>query len=87
MNPRQPATLQSNSIQNAKNNKHCMEVTIQGGKQTIDSYILYVVDIDTRKDIYVTKGSREHKKVTEKEEVVIDKVFPLIMPRLSFIKD
>ena len=36
MNTRQPGTLPSNTIQNPKNNGHCMAITIRGGKQTID---------------------------------------------------
>ena len=36
MNTRQPGTLPSNTIQNLKNDAHCMEITTRGGKQTID---------------------------------------------------
>ena len=36
MNTRQPGTLPSNTVQNPKNDAHCMAITTRGGKQTID---------------------------------------------------
>ena len=36
MNKRQPGTLPSNTVQNPKNDGHCMEIITRGGKQTID---------------------------------------------------
>ena len=36
VNTRQHGTLLSNTVQNPKNDAHCMEITTQGGKQTID---------------------------------------------------
>ena len=36
VNRRQPGTLPSNTVQNPKNNVHCMAITTRGGKQTID---------------------------------------------------
>ena len=36
MNTRQPGTLPSNTLQNLKNDAHCMAITTRGGKQTID---------------------------------------------------
>ena len=36
VNTRQPGTLPSNTIQNLKNDRHCMKITTRGGKQTID---------------------------------------------------
>ena len=36
MNTRQSGTLPSNTVQNLKNDGHCMEITTRGGKQTID---------------------------------------------------
>ena len=35
VNTQQPRTLPSNTIQNLKNNGHCMAITTRGGKQTI----------------------------------------------------
>ena len=37
VNTRQPDTLSSNTVQNLKNDAHCMAITARGGKQTIDS--------------------------------------------------
>ena len=36
VNTRQPGTLPSNTVQNPKNDGHCMAITTRGGKQTID---------------------------------------------------
>ena len=36
VNTGQPGTLPSNTVQNTKNDAHCMEITTRGGKQTID---------------------------------------------------
>ena len=36
VNTRQPGTLPSNTVQNPKNDEHCMAITTRGGKQTID---------------------------------------------------
>ena len=35
----QPDTLPSNTVQNPKNDAHCMAITTRGGKQTIDQPI------------------------------------------------
>ena len=36
VNTQQPSTLPSNTVQNPKNDAHCMTITTRGGKQTID---------------------------------------------------
>ena len=36
VNTGQPGTLPSNTVQNPKNDGHCMAITTRGGKQTID---------------------------------------------------
>ena len=36
VNTRQPGNLPSSTIQNPKNDGHCMTITTRGGKQTID---------------------------------------------------
>ena len=36
VNTRQPGTLLSNTVQNLKTDVHCMAITTQGSKQTID---------------------------------------------------
>ena len=42
-----------------KNNVHSMAVTTQGGKQTIDPLMSYVVEDDMRKDEAVVETSGE----------------------------
>ena len=36
VNTRQSGTLPSNTVQNPKNDAHCITITTRGGKQTID---------------------------------------------------
>ena len=36
VNTRLPGTLPRNTVQNPKNDAHCMAITTRGGKQTID---------------------------------------------------
>ena len=36
VNTRQPGTLPSNTVQNLKNDGHCMTITTRGSKKTID---------------------------------------------------
>ena len=36
VNTWKPSTLPRNTVQNQKNDAHCMTITTQGGKQTID---------------------------------------------------
>ena len=59
VNPRQPDTLPSNTIQNYKNDGHCMTVTTRGGKQTIDPPVPSVVENEMRKDEEVVETSGE----------------------------
>ena len=40
VNTQQPGTLPSNTVQNLKNDIHCMAITTRGGKQTMDSPML-----------------------------------------------
>ena len=41
VNTRQPGTLPSNTVQNPKNDAHCMAITTRGGRQTIDPPLSY----------------------------------------------
>ena len=59
MNPRQPGTLPSITIQNPKNYGHFMEVTTRGGNQIIDLPMPSVVEDDMRKDKEVGETSGE----------------------------
>ncbi|KAK4731656.1 hypothetical protein R3W88_024644 [Solanum pinnatisectum] len=46
VNPRQPGTLPSNTIQNPKNDGQCLAVTTGGGKQTIDQPMSFTVETE-----------------------------------------
>ena len=54
MNTRQPGTLPRNTVQNLKNDGHCMAITTRGGKQTI----------------YPPMSSNEKKVTTDNDKVV-----------------
>ena len=79
VNTRQPSTLPSNTVQNPKNDAHCMTITTWGGKQTIDPPMPSTEE-NVRKDSdNVVKGSGEAEKSNGKDAEVPMKVIP--MPR------
>ncbi|KAK4737122.1 hypothetical protein R3W88_000819 [Solanum pinnatisectum] len=80
VNPRQHGTLPSNTIQNLKNDGHCMAVTTRGGKQTIYPPIPSEVEKDDD-EIEVTG---ESKNATEKEAEITQKVVPKPRPPPPF---
>ena len=84
VNPRQPGTLLSKTIQNPKNDRHCMIVTTRGGKQTIDPPMSSVVEDEMRKDEEVVKTSGELVDKTSKEKEVPKKVVPIPRPPPPF---
>ena len=49
VNPRQPGTLPSNTIQNPKNDGHCMAVTTRGGQQTINQTMQSAIEEEVQK--------------------------------------
>ncbi|KAK4706807.1 hypothetical protein R3W88_033639 [Solanum pinnatisectum] len=84
VNPRQPGTPLSNTIENLKNDGYCMEVTTRGGKQTIDPPMPSEVKIVVEKDddeIEVTGVSNNSR---EREEEITQKVIPMPRPPLPF---
>jgi len=84
VNPRQPVTLPSNTILNPKNDRHCMEVTTRGGKQTIDPPIPSGMEIETSKDDDVVEVSGESENAMEKEAEITQKVVPIPRPPSPF---
>ncbi|KAK4706944.1 hypothetical protein R3W88_033505 [Solanum pinnatisectum] len=84
VNPRHPDTLLSNTIQNLKNNRHCMTVTTRGGKQTIDHPMPSEVEIMVERDDDEIEVTRESMNATEKEAEVTQKVVPIPRPSPSF---
>ncbi|XP_049394506.1 uncharacterized protein LOC125858735 [Solanum stenotomum] len=75
VNTRQPGTLPSNTIQNLKNDGHCMAITTRGGKQTIEM-------VEKGDDEIEVTG--ESKNATEKEAEKTQKVVPMPRPPPSF---
>uniref|UniRef100_M1DGD9 Integrase core domain containing protein n=1 Tax=Solanum tuberosum TaxID=4113 RepID=M1DGD9_SOLTU len=74
VNPRQPGTLPSNTIQNSKNDGHCMAVITQRGKKTIDQPMPSEVEIVVEKDDDEIEVIGESKNATEKEEEITQKL-------------
>ena len=59
VNARQPGTLPRNTVQNPKNDAHCMAITTRGGKKTIDPPMPFA-EKNVRKDNKkAVKGSGE----------------------------
>lgn len=86
VNPHHPSTLLSNSIKNMKNYGHCMEVTTQGGKQTIDTPLLSEVEIIVRKDDDEIQVTPEYKNATEKKVEITKKVVHMPRPPPPFLQ-
>ena len=84
VNTRQPGTLPSNIIQNTKNDAHCMSITTQGGRQTIDPP-MPSAEKNVRKDNdKVVKGSGEAEECNGKDAEVPMKVIPMPRPPPPF---
>ena len=74
VNTRQPGTLSNNTVQNLKNDAHCMTITIHGGKQTVDPLMSSNEEKVRKDDDKVVKGSGEAEESTGKEAEVPIKV-------------
>ncbi|KAK4727058.1 hypothetical protein R3W88_031975 [Solanum pinnatisectum] len=74
VNPRQPGTLPRNTIQNPKNDGHCITVTTRGGKQTIDPPMPSEVEILVDKDDEEIEVTGESKNAIEKDAELTQKV-------------
>ena len=59
VNARQPGTLPSNTVQNQKNDAHCMAITTRGGKKTIGPPMPSNEENVRKDDDKVVKGSGE----------------------------
>ena len=59
VNTWQPGTLLSNTVQNLKNDAHCMEITTWGGRQTIDPHMPSTEENVRKDNDNVVKGSGE----------------------------
>ena len=77
VNTRQLGTLPSNTVKNPKNDAHCMKITTQGGRQTIDPPMQ-----STKEN--VVKGSSEAEGSNGKDAEVPIKVIPMPRPPPPF---
>ena len=79
VNTRQHGTLLSNTVQNPKNDAHCMEITTRGGKKTIDPPMSSNEEKVRKDNNKVVEGSGEAEDSTGKDAEVPIKV--IFMPR------
>ena len=86
MNTQQPSTLPSNSVQNPKNDGHCMTITTRGGKQTIDPSMSSGVEKVIRYDDTVVEVSGDIEDKTVKDVEVPQMVTPMPRPSPPFHK-
>ena len=77
VNTRQPGTLPSNTVQNPKNDVHCMAITTRGGRQTIDPPM-------PSSEENVVKGSSEAEGSNGKDVELPIKVIPMPRPPPPF---
>ncbi|XP_069146041.1 uncharacterized protein [Solanum lycopersicum] len=84
MNPHQPGTLPSKTVQNPKNDGLCMAVTTRGGKQIIDPPIPSGVEDEVRKENDVVEDNGELVEKAVKEAEIPQKVIPLPRPPPPF---
>ena len=80
VNTRQPGTLPSNTVQNPKNDVHCMAITTQGGRQTIDPPMPSTEENVRKDNDNVVKGSGEAEGCNGKGAEVPIKVIPMPRP-------
>ena len=83
MNTRQPGTLPSNTLQNLKNDAHCMAITTRGGKQTIDPPMPSYEEKVIKDNDKVLEVSGEVEDNTGKDAEVPKKVTPMPRPPIS----
>ena len=82
VNTRQLGTLSSNTVQNPKNDAHCMAITTRGGKQTIDPPLPSNEEKVRKDNDKVVEGSGEVEDNTAKDAEVPIKVIPMPRPPL-----
>ena len=83
VNTRQSGTLPNNTVQNQKNDGHCMEITTWGDKQTIDPRMSPKEEKVRKDNDKMVEGSGEVEDHTEKNAEVPIKVITMPRPPLS----
>ena len=84
MNTRQLGTLPNNTVQNPKNDGHCMAITTRGGKQTIDPPMPSNEKKVTKDTDNVVDINAEVEDNTVKDAEVPNKVMPMPRPPPPF---
>ena len=84
VNTWQPGTLPSNTVQNPKNDVHCMAITTRGCKQTIDPSMPSNEEKVRKDNDKVVEGSGEAEDSTGKDAEVPMKVIPMPRPPPPF---
>ena len=84
MDTRQPGTLPSNTVQNPKNDGHCMAITTRSGKQTIDPLIPSNDEKVIKDNDKVVEVSGEVEESNGKDAEVPMKVIPIPRPPPPF---
>ena len=88
VNTRHLGTLPSNTVQNPKNDAHCMEINTRGGKKTIDPPMPSNEENVRKDNDKVVEGSGEAEYSTGKKDAEVPiKVFPMPRPPPPFLKD
>ena len=83
VNTRQPGTIPSNTVQNPKNDGHCITITTRGGNQTIDPPMPSNEEKVT-KDTEVVEVNGEVEDNTGTNAEVLKKVTPMPRPPPPF---
>ncbi|XP_069154458.1 uncharacterized protein [Solanum lycopersicum] len=86
VNPRQTGTLPSNTVQNPKNDWHCMKVTTRGGKKTMDPPMSFGVEHEKRGDDEVEEYSGDFVDKSWKEAETPQKVTPIPRQPAPFLQ-
>ena len=84
VNTRQPGTLPCNTVQNPKNDAHCMTITTWGGRQTIDPPMPSNEENVRKDNDNMVKGSGEAERSNGKDAEVSIKVIPMPRPPPPF---
>ena len=84
VNTRQPSTLPSNTVQDKKNDAHCMTITTRGGKQTSDPPMSSAEENVRKDNDHVVKGSGEAEEYNGKDAEVPIKVIRMPRPPPPF---
>ena len=84
VNTRQRGSIPCNTVQNPKNDAHCMTITNRGGKQTNDTPMPSTYENVRKDNDNMVKGSGEVEESNRKDVEVPMKVIPMPRPPPPF---